>query len=351
MKIVPNRRELLSDAAKAASALALQGPRNLLAGLATAGGLAASGVRADDGPPEITAIRFPVFIKVSDCQAPMYVAGELLRAEGITEVSFVSQGSGPDSADWLAADEIDFDWNFPPAHVSSLDKGLPIKVLGGLHVGCLELFAHESIRGVPELKSKSVGIDAVNSTPYRLLSIMAAYVGLDPARDITWVPSSNVVQAFADGKIDAFFASPPQPQEARERKLGHVILNTAVDRPWSQYFCCMLAARSAFVEKYPIAAKRVLRAVLKAIDLCITDAEWVARGAVAMGYSASYQWQLQALAESRYDIWRDYDSEDTLRFYALRMQETGFTTISPQAVIANGADWRFLEELKRELKG
>ena len=51
-----------------------------------------------------------------------------------------------------------------------------------------------------------------------------------------------------------------------------------------------------------------------------------------------------------YDKWRDYDAEDTIRFYALRLHETGLIKSSPQKIIADGTDWRFLNELKRELK-
>jgi NitT/TauT family transport system substrate-binding protein len=56
------------------------------------------------------------------------------------------------------------------------------------------------------------------------------------------------------------------------------------------------------------------------------------------------------LNEIRYDRWRDYDPEDSLRFYALRMQETGMIRSTPRQIISEGTDWRFLNELKRELK-
>ena len=63
-----------------------------------------------------------------------------------------------------------------------------------------------------------------------------------------------------------------------------------------------------------------------------------------------YDYALQTLKDIRYDRWRDYDAEDSMRFYALRMQETGMIKSSPQQIIADGTDWRFLNELKRELK-
>ena len=49
-------------------------------------------------------------------------------------------------------------------------------------------------------------------------------------------------------------------------------------------------------------------------------------------------------------FWREYDAEDTLRFYALQLHEAGMIKSSPNKIIADGTDWRFLNELKRELK-
>jgi NitT/TauT family transport system substrate-binding protein len=51
-----------------------------------------------------------------------------------------------------------------------------------------------------------------------------------------------------------------------------------------------------------------------------------------------------------YDKWREYDAEDTVRFYALRLHEAGMIKSDPKRIIADTTDWRFLNELKRELK-
>lgn len=303
-------------------------------------------------PPEVTSVRLPVFVNYSDCQAPLYIAETLLHGEGITDVKFVGAGTGPDSSDWISHGEIDFDWNFPPAHMRLVANGVPIKVLAGMHAGCLELFANDSIRGISDLKGKRVGVDAFVGVPHLMLIVIVASVGLDPAKDIEWftAPDFNPVELFAAGKIDAFLAGPPLPQEMRTRELGHVILNTGLDKPWSQYFCCMMSATSDFAEKNPVATKRILRAVMKSVDFCVSEPEQAARGIVEKGFASRYDYALQAVTDGRYDIWRDYDPADSLRFWGLRMQETGIIKDNPNDLIARGTDWRYLNELKRELK-
>jgi hypothetical protein len=126
-----------------------------------------------------------------------------------------------------------------------------------------------------------------------LLTVMAAQVGLDPDADIHWVtstePSFNPLELFAEGKNDA-------------------------------------------------------------ADLCANEPARVARAIVDRRFTDRYDYALQPLNDIPYDKWREYDAEDTMRFYALRLHDAGFIKSTPQKIIADGTDWRFLNELKHELK-
>ncbi len=333
----------------------IQNRRTFLAGLTAAGtaGLigAPSSARAEP-PPETTTVRLPRYFEDDGgCWAALYIAGELLSAEGFT-VQYVQGDLSVDNSLWLAGGETDFDLNMPSMLMLLVDAGVPIKVLTGLHTGCFEVIANDHIRSLTDLRGKRVGVYALNDHPHVLTQLMVAYVGLDLKRDIEWVtvPGKTPTDLFIDGKIDAFLAGEPMQQDLRARKIGHTIFNNAVDRPWSQYFCCMIAGSADYVKKYPIATKRVLRAILKGADLCASDAPSAARQLVDRGYHRRYDYTLQTLNVIGYDTWRDYDAEDSMRFYALRMQETGMIKSSLQEIIANGTDWRFLNELKRELK-
>ena len=301
---------------------------------------------ADEGPPETTTVRLAKVPSI--CVAPQYVAEELLRAEGFTDVRYVPLPSAIQHTA-IAQGEIDFSLHFSAPLVIPIDAGDPITVVAGVHIGCFELFAKEHIRGVVDLKGKSVAIQGLGSSPHVFLSAIAAYVGLDPAEDINWVTSPSVKpkQLFSEGKIDAFLGFPPEPQEMRARNIGHVLVNSAVDRPWSQYFCCMLAGNRDFINKHPMATKRVLRAILKAADLCASQPAWVSERLVERRFTASYDYALQTLNELPYGMWREYDPEDTMRFYALRLHELGMIKSGPNAIIAEGTDWRFLNEIKR----
>jgi NitT/TauT family transport system substrate-binding protein len=307
---------------------------------------------AAEPPPETTAIRLAKVAGI--CIAPQYVAEELLHAEGFTEVRYVAvPGSGFAMAKAIGADELDFSLNYAAPLAAMIDVGTPITLVAGIHVGCFELFGREGLHGIADLKGRSVGVQGLGSSQYIFLAAIAANIGLDPVNDIRWVipdPSVKPIELFAEGKIDAFLGFPPEPQELRARGIGHVIVNSALDRPWSEYFCCMLAGNREFVRNHPVATKRVLRAILKATDLCATAPERVARRIVDRGFTARYDYALQTLTELPYDKWREYDAEDTIRFYALRLHEIGLIKSTPQQIIAEGTDWRFLNELKRELK-
>jgi NitT/TauT family transport system substrate-binding protein len=322
--------------------------RRFVTGLAAAGaaGLIAAPRRAAAEPPlETTTVRLGKI--PASCDAPIYAADELLRAEGFTDVRFVRTTPGRARIEALGRGEFDFTMSFAVTQISALDAGIPITIVAGLHAGCYELFARAGVRGITDLKGKRVGL---LQSPPAFLIMMAASVGLD-RKDIDWVtdPALRPLDRFADGGIDAFLAFPPEPQELRARHAGHVIVNTALDRPWSQYFCCMLVGNREFVRKNPVATKRAVRAILKATDLCDSEPERAAQAIVDRGFADRYDFLRQTLSDYPYK-WREYDAEDTVRFYSLRLQEAGLIKSSPQKIIADGTDWRFLNELKRELK-
>ena len=301
---------------------------------------------AAEPPPETTRIRL-LHTEVI-CYAPYYVAEELLRSDGFVDVQYVK--SEQRAVEELARGKRDF---VPGTAGQAMLHGNGIVLLTGLHLGCYELFASDRVRRVRDLRGKTISITSLNSGRHVFLASMLAYVGLDPRKDVELVeiPPAESMRRLAEGKIDAFMAFPPEPLELRRRKIGHVLVNTLTDRPWSEYFCCMMMANRDFVRKYPVATKRALRAFLKAADLCALEPNRAARFLVDRGYTSDYDDALQTVKALPYGRWRELDPTDTVRFYALRLHEAGMIKATPQKLIAQGTDWRFLNELKKELKG
>ena len=299
--------------------------------------------------PEINRIR--MLYSPAVCGAVALIAEKMLLAEGI-EVEWVKdeRGMGAKSVAQGLADVAMWD---APSTIAVMDTGDELTALAGIHAGCWELFGNSRINTLKDLKGKTVAIWGSGAGDHIMLSSMLAYVGLDPRKDVNWIVgsrSTSPMNLFIEGKVDAFMGFAPQPQEVRRKKIGHVILDTAQDRPWSQYFCCIVIARRDFVRTHPVATKQILRAYLKAADVCAQDPERTARLLVDKEWERRYDIGLEVLKSLPWNHWRHANPEDTLRFYALRLHEVRMIKTAPQQLIAQSTDWRFLNELKRELK-
>ena len=281
------------------------------------------------------------------------MAKEFLPAEGFTDVQDVKTESTV-SIKAVVAREVDIALNFSGPLITRVDAGDPLVILAGIHVGCFQLFGGERVRAIRNLKGKTVALfNGLGGPEHVFLASMAAHVGLDPRTDIRWVthPFETSTQLLVEGQVDAVLAFPPQAQELRARQVGQVVVNSLVDRPWSQYFCCMAYAHREFVRTHPVTIKRALRAILKATAVCSLEPERVARFLVDEGYTKTYAYALETMQDVGYNRWREYDAEDTIRFYALRLHEAGMIKSSPQKIVTQGTDWHALNELKKELKG
>jgi NitT/TauT family transport system substrate-binding protein len=287
------------------------------------------------------------------CAAPQYVAEELLRGEGFEEVRHLRLPGGAGVYQALRAGEADISMAFAAPFLIQVDAGDPTVMLAGVHPGCFELFGNDRVRTIKDLKGKTVAVLGLGGGQHVFVASMAAYVGLDPRHDINFVThtAADAIRLLGEGKVDAYLGFPPDPQELRAKKIGHVVVNSTVDRPWSQYFCCILASNREFIQRHPVATKRALRAILKSADLCALEPERAARLVVDRGYAERYDHAFETIRGLPYTKWREYDPEDTVRFYALRLHEIGMVKSSPPKLIAQGTNWRFLNELKRELKG
>jgi NitT/TauT family transport system substrate-binding protein len=301
-----------------------------------------------DGEPETTRLR--LVQTPSMCQSPLYVAQDLLRQEGFSDLQFVKQPGPKWNGLAVAQGEADLTTHFAGPVLLQIEAGDPVVVLAGAHIGCFELFGTDRVHAIRDLKGKTIAIPEVGGPGHVFLASMLAHVGLDPGADVTWATHepAEAMRFLAEGRVDAYLGFAPDPQEMRARGIGHMVVSSQVDRPWSQYFCCMVIANREFVRQHPVATARALRGVLAGLDLVGRDPAGAARFLVDRGYTT----QLAAIHEAVRTIhgggWRaEYDPEDTLRYYGLRLHEARMLRSSPQQLIARGTDWRFLAAVRQ----
>ena len=172
--------------------------------------------RAAEPPPETTRLRLARTTSI--CQAPQYVVEALFEAEGFSDVQFVGEAAATDRT--LVSGDAQMGMLFLGPFLLHLDEGAPLLILSGGHVGCLELFAHEPIRSIRDLKGRSVSVVALGSARHVFLATIMAYIGLDPRKDVTIVahPHREAIRLFEEKQVDAYIAAPPEragtPREA-----------------------------------------------------------------------------------------------------------------------------------------
>ncbi|MBV8573499.1 MAG: ABC transporter substrate-binding protein [Acetobacteraceae bacterium] len=155
MPIVQSRRHLLTNIAVAGA--------TGFAGLSVASLYGGRKSVAAEPPPEKTTVRLTRIPSI--CIAPQYIVGDLLRAEGFTDIRYVPLPASY-YHDHVARGEVDFSLHFAAPTIIAIDAGKPITVIGGVHVGCFELFATEGIRGIVDLKGRTVAVQGSGSSPH-----------------------------------------------------------------------------------------------------------------------------------------------------------------------------------------
>ncbi|MEX2247267.1 MAG: ABC transporter substrate-binding protein [Dehalococcoidia bacterium] len=307
-----------------------------------------------DPPPETTTIRLGKDAR-NPRLAPLYLAEQFLPAEGFTNVQYIDVRPASFDVRAIAAGEIDIGLPWSVSSVPAVaDAGDQLVVLAGVHNSAFELFGNDRVQSLRDLKGKRIwGAKGDGADPrYSLWAALLAYVGIDLEHEVEFVGAVDDLTAqVLAGTIDAWTVTRPLSTIFRRANIGgHVVLDATVDPPWSQYFGGMATGNRDFVEKHPVATKRALRAILKATDLCAREPERAARYVVDRGFTPyTYDEALDTITGVSYAAWREFNPADTLRFFALRLKEAGLVKSTPDELIARATDWRYLEDIKREL--
>lgn len=256
-----SRRTLLKGAAGLGLAAATG---TLLTACGSAGGRESEASGPDaDGPLETTSIR--LFSSApANCIAAQYRAESFLREEGFTDVQY-PHFAVKDVVAGLAEGAIDFGLWYPPSMMPWIVDGAPLVILGGVHVGCWEVIATGDIKTMRDFEGKTVSVISPNFTDGMFMAMALGNVGLDLNKDVKLVhhPPSEYARLLSSGEIDGVVATPPLSTDLRAKGIGTVVVNSVADPPWSNYYCCAPIAHRDWMDKHRVAAKRVLRAMLR----------------------------------------------------------------------------------------
>ncbi|HKY78210.1 MAG TPA: ABC transporter substrate-binding protein [Acidimicrobiia bacterium] len=302
-----------------------------------------------DGPLETTSIRL-FSVPPFNCVAAMYMAERFLQEEGFTEIQYPKIAPKDVVNSW-AEGAIDFGVFYPANLAPRIEQGDPFVLLGGVHLGCWQVVASGDIKTMRDFEGKTVSIVGPHFTDGIFMAMTLASVGLDINRDVKLVnyPPTEWARVLTSGEVNGVVAVPPFSTDLQKKGIGHVVVNSVSDPPWSNYYCCSPVANRHWMERHPAAAKRALRAMLRGADVVAKDPLGTARFMVDRGYTNNYDYTCDLLKEMPYNVWRDFDPSDSVRFYALRLKEAGVITSPPEEIIKQGTDFRYFLQLRQEL--
>lgn len=263
------------------------------------------------------------------CGAPAYIAKEkgFFAEEGldVTLVSgtFETQKAGLASGNYTVANG---DFQFFP----SVEQGLKIRVIGGLHVGCIKVVVppNSSIKTAADLKGKKIGIDEPGGTPQAVASVLLSNNGIDPQTGVTWVtyPLDQLTTAVDKGEVDAFAAWDPFGTLAVKNNGYTVLSDLATDPLFAGKTCCFLYASQKQIDENPERVAAILRAYQKANEWIKANPDEAAKLIIEKKYvSADNEALITELVKS-YEFVLKTDSavQNEVEYFADQLTKTGF---------------------------
>jgi len=262
------------------------------------------------------------------CGAPSYIAYELgfFKEEGL-DVELVS-GTLDDLKAGLASGAFTVangDFQFFP----SIQQGLDLKVIGGLHKGCIKIVVppDSDIKSVADLAGKRIGIDEPGGTPQAVASVALANAGIDPTTGVTWVTYSLdlLTEAVKKGEVDAFAAWDPYGALAAKNDGYTILTDIATDDLFAGKSCCLLYASGSQIEKDPERVAAIARAYKKACEWINANPLETAKIEINKGYVAAddVDFLAELIASYDYEYTTDEGKAD-VKYFVEQLNKTGF---------------------------
>ena len=269
------------------------------------------------------------------CGAPSYIAFEkgFFAEEGLN-VELVSGTLdqlkvGLGSGQFVNANG-DFQW-FP-----AIEQGLDLKIIGGLHKGCIRLVVppDSDIKTSADLKGKRIGIYEQGGTPQSVATVILANADIDPQTEVEWkvYPLDQMTQAVSKGEIDAFVAWDPFGTLAQKNEGYTALSDIATDPLFADRSCCFLYASGAAISKEPDKVKAIANAYKKSTEWIQANPEETASIIIDKGYVAADDKELIVELLKSYEyLYTTDQAKDDVHYFVDEFKKTGFLSKSVDA--------------------
>ncbi len=269
------------------------------------------------------------------CGAPAYVAYEkgYLADEGfdveLVEGTFETEKTGLVTGEFTVTNG-DFQW------FTSIQAGLDLRVIGGLHKGCLKLLvpANSPIKSGADLKGKRIGVDEIGGTPMSISTLVVANANLDPQKDVSWIvyPDDQLPEAVKKGEIDAFATWDPFGAIFIRDQGFRALTDIAVDPLFKGRSCCFLYASGKKIKEDPARVAAIARAYKRADDYIAKNPEDVAKLEIDYGYVGTKDYALITDLIKSYDyVYTTDHVRDDINYFTTQFKKTGFLKKSTDA--------------------
>jgi NitT/TauT family transport system substrate-binding protein len=163
----------------------------------------------------------------------------------------------------LVNGEIDYYTVLGPG-VTAAIRGVPVKVVAAfVPVAPTALIARPEIKSVPELKGKTIGLNAYGGALEGMARLILKHFALDPDKDVKFLatgPLDSRFGAMKQGLTVATLGSPPI--DFLGKKLGFIVIARTSDL--FNFPVSGLVASAKKIKERPDEIKRVIKATIKA---------------------------------------------------------------------------------------
>lgn len=268
------------------------------------------------------------------CGAPIYIAYEkgFFADEGIdanlTAADFETRKIGLNNGN---VPFVNGDFQF----FSSAEQGISMKVIGGMHKGCIKLVVRSDsdIESPEDLIGKNIGVDEVGGTTFQVASVWLEEGGVSARQEdgeVTFLPYSDgnlELQALYDGDIDIAAVWDPLGDIAVASGQAKVLIDISKDEPFAGKSCCFYYASEKVLNENPDLIKALYEAVQNAQEWIDENPEEAVEIISSENYSEIEDAELAAELITHYEYEtheHKSDVREDIRYFAEELNKIGY---------------------------